>query len=449
MPFRFSSIYFIRNNAGTYEAWQDNEAAPIYSGTDLVTNVLNSIEAAHPTGKFAVLFGVGSFDMGTGSWTLNTMADVLLAGSGIGSTHVFNNSSAASDTEVFSITNCDRITVRDMDVTAGGGERSTSDALDFDNSDNTLVERVRVLGSRASGIVFDGKDAGAQAIGNIVRDCVITNTLGTVGHGIKLLAADRTSITGCHIHDTVGAGISIQKASATAGRPNAQSRYNVVSGNRIHNCGRDGVEIISSSYNVVTGNSILNSADDTASRDGVRINSQDSIQCDGNIITGNICGDDQGTATQRYGVNIGPASAGQAIGTVVSNNTFFTNLTGAINRGGTNSRINNNTGAPDNRVLQVSAAYTIRSDDAASLINVNSNTSSVTITLPNNATANGRSYVIRRDGTNNVTVTRSSTNTIGPSAATSLTLGSNRAAVGLATNGDGNWKIISTEGTVT
>lgn len=443
---RFEEIYYIRNNAGTYEAWQDNEAAATYSGTALVVDVLDAIETAHSAGGFAVFFEPGTFDMSTNNWTLNTMTDVLIAGAGMGVTTI-QNSSTGGDSEPISITNCDYITVRDMSISAGGTDNTTSDALDFDNADYCLVERVEILDSRASGIVFDGKDSGAQAVGNTVRDCVILATSTTSGHGVKLLAAVQTTVTGCLIQDTVGAGIEIQKSSNTAGRPNEPSNYNVISGNRLINCGRDGIEIQSSSYNTIVGNTILNSADDTASRDGIRIATANSIQADGNTITGNIIGDDQGTATQRYGVNVGPAAAAEAVGNQINNNTFFTNLTAPINDGGTNTLVRDNIGAASNIARQVSTATTLLFDDASSVLNVDSSGGTVTVTLPDNDDAAGRSFVVRRDGANTVTVSRAGADTI--DGGTTKSLDSDGAAVGVVSVGGNDWITISTTGTVT
>lgn len=446
MATRFDNIWFIRNNGGTYEAWQDNETAATYSGTNLVTNVLNSIETAE-TGNFAVIFHAGTFDMGTDNWTLNAESDVLIAGAGMDSTIIQNSNSTANDTEPISITNCDRITVRDLTISAGGTARSTSDALDFDNCDECRVENVKVTASRARGIVFDGKDASAQAIGNVVRNCVVTGTQGTSGHGIELLAAERCEITGCHIYDTSGAGIHITKASNTAGRPNAQSLYNRVHHNICHNVGRDGVLITSSSYNIITGNHLLNGADDTASRDGVRIDTANAIQADANIINNNVIGDDQGTATQRYGVNVAPTAATEAADNIVTGNVFFTNLTAPINDTGTNTRFRDNVGAADNTAQEIDAAYTVLLDDAANVYNVTSTGAARTITLPDNADASGRAFIFRREGTNNVTVQRAGSDTL--DGGTSKVLGADKSAIGIVSVGDGDWKLVSTEGTVT
>lgn len=338
----FNAIYFIRNNAGTYEAY-DTAGSIIYSGAGLVTDVLNQIEAAH-AGRLSVFFGEGTFDMGTENWTLNGKNDVMITGVGIGITIIQNSSSAAADTEPFSITNCDRITFRDFTISAGGTARSTSDCIDLDDADDCLIERVEVLASRGAGIIIDGKDSGAQAYGNVVRDCIITGTQGTsAGHGIELIACEDTLLAGNYIFDTGGDGIKIGKASSGAGRPNAKCIDTIVTDNRINQAGANGIRILSCDRTNISGSNIItNSSDDTASKDGIRIETTNSITADKNIIVGAICIDDQGTKTQRYGINIGPASASEANDNLVVGNQLRDNLTGGFNDGGTSTVAGNN-----------------------------------------------------------------------------------------------------------
>ncbi len=327
--------YLIVNNGGTYEAYLNGAYTPEFSDTSLVTQVLNSIEADNPGGGYTVQFAPGNFDMGALWWTLNGHDDVTILGSGIGRTHVFNDTGASgSDTEPFSFTGCNRITIARMDITAGGDPATTSDAIDFDNGSYCLVEDVRILGSRGAGIAFDGKDTGAAADYNTIRRVEISGTQTTVGHGIKFLASGHNTVTDCYIHDTTGDGISIQKASNTAQQPNKQSNFNTVDATtRIINAGRDGVRILSSSYNQVHAK-IDGSADDTANRDGIRIETQNAIAADYNFLGGYAVDTQTGAETQRYGVNVAPATASEANGNIIAAVTNG-NTTGDSNDTGT------------------------------------------------------------------------------------------------------------------
>ena len=90
---------------------------------------------------------------------------------------------------------------------------------------------------------------------------------------------------------------------------------------------------------------------------------------------------------------------------------------------------------------------TVSLDWSQSVLNCQS-ASAVTVNLPDNATYDGKSYLIRRDGANSVTINRAGTDTF-DDAATSKTLGSDGASIGIFSIGDGEWKIVGTTGTVT
>lgn len=444
---RFPAIYHIRNNGGTYEAWQDEEASATYSGTALVANVLDAIDTANASGRFAVFFGPGDFDMAADNWTIASKSDILIAGSGIGVTHVFN-SSGAGDSEPFSMTAVDRMTIRDMDITAGGAANSTSDAIDFDNGDFNLVERVRILASRGSGIVFDGKDGGAQAIGNTIRDCVVTGTQNTsAGHGVKLLAADYTVIDGLYVHDTAGDGIQVAKSSSGSGRPNTPSNHTVIKNLRAVNCGRNGVRVLSSNYTKIVAPLILNSGDDVTA-DGFRIETADSIQADYNQVIGGVIGDDQtGVETQRYGANVQPQTPANSIGTRIEGVTFFGNTTAPVNDAGQQTWVRDCHGAPDNTAATITTTATLAFDDPRKVIVGDTSGGAFTITLADNAAAAGTSIVFIRDGaTNALTVSRAGTDTI--DGATTKSLDTDGATLGIVSVGGGDWRVISTTGTV-
>lgn len=439
---RFAEIYYIDNNAGTYEAWQDDEPAATYSGTSLVTDVLNQIESANPTGNFAVIFGVGTFDMGTENWALNTVTNIMIAGAGIDATTVQNFTNAAADSEPFSFTAADKITIQDMTVAAGGADRSTSDAIDFDAGDDCLVQRVRVTNSRGDGIVFDGKD-GTIARRNTVRNCEIT---GAFLSGIQLLASDQNVIDGNWIHGNGESGIKVNRDTS----PVQDSFANVIQGNHIYANNEAGIEILDCSRTLVIGNVIYNNGQSPGTYDdGIVID--DFVGGPGaanNLIIGNLIYDDQtGVETQNRAINLNDAGV---TGTVITGNYIgLHNQTGAarINDLATGTIIRNNDGYPDKIAIELTAGRILTVTDPP-VINAESTGGVVAITLPDNADSVGKSFLIRRDGTNNVTITRTGTDTF-DDAATSKTLGADSSAIGIFSIGDGEWKIVATEGTVT
>jgi len=442
MASRFTKIYYIRNNAATYEAWQDNEAAATYTGSSLVTDVLNAIETANSSGNFMLLFDVGTFDMGTENWTLNTVSNVTLAGAGVDMTTIQNSTNAANDSEPFSFTTVDHITIRDMTVSAGGTARSTSDALDFDAGDDCLVERVRVILSRGDGIVFDGKD-GTLSQRNTVRDCEVT---GADLSGIQLLAADDNIVTGNRIHGNGESGIKLNRDTS----PAQDSSRNIIEANSIYENDEAGIEILECSRNIVRGNQIWNNGKGAGTYDdGIVIDdfATAGIGADDNIITGNQIFDTLGTPTQDRAININDAAV---TGTIITGNIIGPHVTSdeaVINDLAADTIIKGNHGYPDKAALEVSAAHTLTITDPGVLA-VDTSGGTVAVTLPDNAAATGRSYIVRRDGASNATVTRAGADTF-DDAATVKTLGSDGAAIGIVSIGDTEWKIVSTEGTVT
>ncbi len=82
------------------------------------------------------------------------------------------------------------------------------------------------------------------------------------------------------------------------------------------------------------------------------------------------------------------------------------------------------------------------------IVNVETTAAGRSVTLPDNATYSGKSYLIRRDGANGVTINRAGSDTF-DDAATSKSLDTDGAAIGIFSIGDGEWKIVGTQGTVT
>ncbi len=145
-------------NTSTYHAISQTTPSS-YTGT-LKSVVEDAVAELVSVGGGNIFFAAGDFDLGSDFFKLYDTTDVVFAGQGIGVTFIHNFSNAAADTEPFNFTNCDRCTIRDMTVAAEGADRTTSDALDFDDGDMNLVERVEITDSRGHGIVFDGKGAG-------------------------------------------------------------------------------------------------------------------------------------------------------------------------------------------------------------------------------------------------------------------------------------------------
>ena len=303
--------YTIFVDGSTYFSKQRNGNVPVVSTT--LKDVTDDIELAGS--GTSIHFASGTFDFGTDNWTFNSLDDLVISGEGIGITIVSNDSDAVADTEPLSFTNCNRIVVRDMTISAGGAAEATSDALDFDDGNDCLVERVFILLSRARGIVFDGKDGGSTR--NVIRDCIITGTKGVspgVGDGIRLLGCDHTDIVNCHIYETANHGISIAKSSGGGG---VKSDHNRVIGGTIRQAGRDGINILSSDYNTILGVSIENSGDETSGRSGVRIETTNAIAADHNKIIG-VTAIDTGDDTQKWGVNVDPTLPAEANDNVVT-----------------------------------------------------------------------------------------------------------------------------------
>jgi len=323
-----AGAFVISRSGSTYTATGDNGST--YTGS-LKFVVENAVANLEQTGGGSVQFLAGTYDLGSDYFKFYDIFDVTFYGAGIDATILTNSSSLAGDTEPFNISGAVRVTIRDLTVNAGGPLRTTSDAIDFDDGNDSVVERVKITGSRGRGIIFDGKGVGGAADGNVVRDCVIT---GILTKGIELLASSGNLIEGCTISNVAGHGIQVNKASTIAAQPNKKSNDNVIRNNTIDNAGQDGINVSSGDRNQITGNTVTNSSDDVSGRDGIRIASTDGIGCDDNVVDGNLATDNQPTKTQSYGLNI---ASGLCNRTVVGTNDFIGNLIGSIHDLGTNT----------------------------------------------------------------------------------------------------------------
>ncbi len=327
-----ASPYVVTRTGDIYTA-QSQSNGTTFSGT-LKQAVESAVADLQRYGAGEVRFAAGTFDFGADYFKFARVNNVTFTGAGIGATVLRNDSSAATDTEPFNFEASDRITIRDLTVSAGGPLRPTSDALDFDGGDDILIERVEVTLSRGRGIVFDGKDApevtGGTALRNVIRDCVISG--GVPKSGIELLATGENRVEGCAISDVGGHGIHVNKASITAAQPNKPSVDNVIVGNRITNAGLDGVNVTAGHRNRILRDTITNSSDDVAGHAGILIASAEGLACDSNVVEGNTATDDQPVKTQRHGLVIAHA---QCTANVVGDNAFAGNISSPVHDAGT------------------------------------------------------------------------------------------------------------------
>jgi parallel beta-helix repeat protein len=302
----------------TYHAVSQTTSSS-YTGT-LKFVVESAVSELVSSGGGNIFFAAGDFDLGRDYFKFYNTPDVTFAGQGIDVTVLRNWTDEAADTEPFNCSNCDRLTVRDITVSAGGPVRTTSDALDFDDGDNNLIERVKVTASRARAIVFDGKGPNGHADGNTVRDCIITGVVFL--DGIQFLASSNNRVEGCAITGVGRHGIYAVRASSTASQPNKPSDDNVIMGNLVQNSTNNGIAVNGSSRNIITGNTVLNN-----SNSGIHITTSSSIPCDDNVVEFNTS-----NANQLYGLNIASSVCNR---TVVRDNTFSGNVVGAIRDLGT------------------------------------------------------------------------------------------------------------------
>jgi len=174
-------------NAGTYWAKRyDGHIASMAADT-ASTSGLKAVLEGLAADEVHFEFGPGRFHfldapLGSEGWagvedhaSYVSCTGLSFSGVGMDSTYVSGRSNVTSgnDTEPFSFTNCQDVTIRDLTVESCGFYRTTTDAIDFDQGCRNLVERVRIRRSRSRAIVFDGGDAGKNSTDNIVRDCII------------------------------------------------------------------------------------------------------------------------------------------------------------------------------------------------------------------------------------------------------------------------------------
>lgn len=179
-----SAIYFAKHRNGhVVSVANDSTSGSGRSGlSDVLTAIVASDTHIHLSGgRFHFLDAPTGAEAWAGSkdhhsWGTPTTPLYNLTISGEGWNTILSNRtnwSGSADTEPFSFTNAQRVTIRDLVVESCGAYKSSTDAIDHDQGTDCLVERVLVRRSRARAIVFDGGDDGANARNNVVRNCHI------------------------------------------------------------------------------------------------------------------------------------------------------------------------------------------------------------------------------------------------------------------------------------
>jgi parallel beta-helix repeat protein len=318
----------------TYQA--RSAVAPNTTFTGTLKSVVERAVSDLGSAGGQIRFAAGTFDLGAEFFNLDGIANVDFVGATTATTIIQNNSSAAADTEPFNFSGVNRVKIRNMTIAARGPLRTTSDAIDFDNGSDNLVENVAVTAARGRAIIFDGKNTGFVSLRNTIRGCTIGLATGAptiLSDGIELLGSSEAVIENCTINNVAGHGIQVTKSSTTAGQPNKQSNNNIIRNNVIDNSGQDGINVNSSNGNQMLNNTVRNSANITQSRDGIRIGAADNIACNANRVAGNTSTDNQTTKTQKYGVHIQSPLCNAT--QVALNNNLAGNLTADLKDSGT------------------------------------------------------------------------------------------------------------------
>ena len=288
---------------------------------------------------------------GAGNVVITSRTDVQVSGAGMDVTFVTNNTSVAQDLEPFSFEHADRSQVRDMTIAALGPARTTSDALDFDDSDDVVVERVKVTASRGRGIVFDGKDAKAgvnlTSLRNVVRDCIVT---GAQGHGIEFLAAEDGQAINNVCFGNTRAGCSINRRPSTS----RISKRITVTGGQFRGNGEDGITITESHDSLIDGALCKNNQ-----RDGIEFKPRRTTPCrPTETACATACTDDQTTKTQDYGVYLKGTPITEINNTVVQTNNLCGNRVAGLRDDGTRTVITGNQCATNNNLPTVTPTAT-------------------------------------------------------------------------------------------
>jgi hypothetical protein len=309
----------------------------VCDGIDDHLDVIEARKLIPIIGGGIIQLSSGTFDFGGRNVTFNGRPDLTVKGAGIDVTFVVNNTDELYDSEPLSFTRCDRAVVRDMTVIAQGTARGSADALDFDDSDDCLVERVKITSSRGRGIVFDGKDLGGQSIGNVIRDCEVT---GCPGSGIELLCTQRCQVINCFCHGNTGHGLRLQRHLASR----QKCLFNTVIGGEYSSNGSSGIGISEGDDNIIDGAVCRNNK-----VDGIRIRTfaDSTMSANRNQVLRCICTDTLPTKIQDYGVRLLGEPPEDISDTTITDCELCGNRYAGLLDGGVNTEAARNTCADD------------------------------------------------------------------------------------------------------
>ncbi len=313
-------------NSGVYHA-DSTTTSSSYTGT-LKWVVESAVAELHVNGGGTIAFGADVFDLGTDFFKIEQKDNITFKGQ-LGSgdvklTTIQNSSDAAADTEPFNFTESNYITIRDLIVVAGGADRTTSDAIDGDGMNYSLIDNVEITDSRGDGIVLDGKNAQWTANNNIIRNCKVYNV---PNGGIQLLNAHNNLIENCEISNvTNGSGINVNKASASYSHQ--PSNNNIIRNNTIDNTFSHGIRVHSSNQNSIIDNTVTNITNSAVN--GIHIFSTSGIVCDDNVVSDNTATNNAG-----FGLRINSPECNRT--EVWDTNTLTGNTKGEIYNNGTNT----------------------------------------------------------------------------------------------------------------
>ena len=291
-----------------------------------------------------------------------------------------------------------------------------------ENGSTALLDRIDASGSSGEGIeVLDGSEVSMQS----------ANCSGATGRALNVISsrvdadsANLSSAGGRALNATKGSYVNANNVNgASAGDSNAVGCF---SGSTVNVKNATLSSAGSDEISIGTGGVVISDSPATA-------NAPLNVLTQKGVVYQN---DSVGLANTPEGAETAPVGAlfhrsNGALGTTLYYKASGTGNTGWRPIG---------TGA-----IEEAGAVTLDWEDA--VVNMDSAGGTRIVTLPDNAAFDGKSYLIRRDGSNTVTIDRAGTDTF-DDADIQKTLDSDSAAIGIFSIGDGEWKIVATEGTV-
>ncbi len=290
----------------------------------------------------------------------------------------------------------------------------------------------------ASVAVIDG-ESGQNRFAVSISDLTIDGNKANQSNdnwGIRVLRGNQWRLFNLHVKDTKSNGVRFEGISGNLTIDSS------LRDSRIEGTGATGVDIGGFSASIHITNCIVGGTD---TFDCIEVQNVDSI------LIGNHC-----HSAARHGIRVtadrvllignitesnsdtGLIIESTADGVRVSSHQSHNNTTADYNLGGTDVEFYT-------EASEVAAALTL--DWTHAVVNMETTGGTRVVTLPDNAAFDGKSYLIRRDGSNTVTIDRAGSDTF-DDADVQKTLDSDSAAIGIFSIGDGEWKIVATEGTV-